>query len=108
MSGFPHAKAGGGGVSLSLKFIFKRSLGGMPPVLPPCPPLLLNPMQEVSIARDHYQTLGLLPNAEESEISKAFHARALALHPDKCAHPAATDMFQKAQEVISWKNCTDA
>ncbi len=44
---------------------------------------------------DHYQILGVNFGASETEIRKAFKAKAMLLHPDKNPDPMAAEQFRQ-------------
>jgi curved DNA-binding protein CbpA len=55
-------------------------------------------------ALDHYEVLGVSPNASPAEIKAAFRKLAKQLHPDKRSGPDAAELFQqltKSYEVLS-------
>jgi len=53
---------------------------------------------------DYYKTLGINPNASDSEIKKAYRSLSFKYHPDKNSDPNVTDTYKKineAYEVLS-------
>ena len=49
---------------------------------------------------NHYETLGLLPDATNTEIREAFFKKAKELHPDVNPSPDAREKFQKVHEAF--------
>lgn len=53
---------------------------------------------------NHYNTLGIAPNASEDEIKKVYRSLAMRFHPDRNQAPGAEARFKaitKAYEVLS-------
>lgn len=58
----------------------------------------------MTLARDHYATLGVSPNATPDSIKAAYRKKATQYHPDKNPSPDAAARFravQEAYEVVS-------
>lgn len=53
------------------------------------------------ILRDHYLVLGVSRKATETEIKKAYRARAKELHPDKLGPDATPDEIAEAQSLFN-------
>ena len=49
----------------------------------------------------YYEVLGIHPSATAAEIKAAFRRRAMEYHPDRCALPNATALFQKINTAFS-------
>lgn len=49
---------------------------------------------------NYYEYLGIESNASPAEIRKAYHQKALTLHPDKGGKPEEFDPIQRAYEVL--------
>ncbi|KQQ45303.1 molecular chaperone DnaJ [Duganella sp. Leaf126] len=53
---------------------------------------------------NHYNTLGIAPNATEDEIKKVYRSLAMRFHPDRNQAPGAEARFKaitKAYEILS-------
>ena len=53
---------------------------------------------------NHYNTLGIAPNATEDEIKKIYRSLAMRFHPDRNQAPGAEARFKaitKAYEILS-------
>ena len=53
---------------------------------------------------NHYNTLGIAPNATEDEIKKIYRSLAMRFHPDRNSAPGAEARFKsitKAYEILS-------
>ena len=50
---------------------------------------------------DHYQTLGVSPQADQKEIKKAFRKLAMKHHPDKGGDEAEFKKIQNAYDTLS-------
>jgi hypothetical protein len=49
----------------------------------------------------YYQILGISQTASAAEIKAAFRRKAMEYHPDRCALPNATELFQKVNAAYS-------
>mmetsp|Transcript_24927 Transcript_24927/g.40401 ORF Transcript_24927/g.40401 Transcript_24927/m.40401 type:complete len:213 (-) Transcript_24927:3578-4216(-) len=61
-------------------------------------------VDEVLESTSLYRVLGVNPDIPGSELRKAYLKRSMKCHPDKCAHPRATEAFQhvaEAYEILS-------
>ena len=62
-------------------------------------------MSEVPQPVDWYATLGVAPEATESELRTAWRLLARALHPDTAGDEEAAERFAHAREA--WENLSD-
>lgn len=53
----------------------------------------------MTLARDHYATLGVSPGATADLIKAAYRKKAAQYHPDKNPSPDAAARFREAQEA---------
>jgi curved DNA-binding protein CbpA len=53
----------------------------------------------MTLARDHYATLGVAPGATADLIKAAYRKKAAQYHPDKNPSPDAAARFREAQEA---------
>ncbi len=76
------------------------------PATPQAGSALAPPREEVKEAfanvgaRDHYQVLGVPPEASEDEIKAAYYRLARRFHPDIQHHPALADLGQQVSAVF--------
>ena len=56
-------------------------------------------VREALVASTHYAALGVGADASEAELKRAFHRRALKLHPDKNKEPLAEEAFKRVQDA---------
>jgi len=53
----------------------------------------------MNVARDHYATLGVSPDATADLVKAAYRKKAAQYHPDKNPSPDAAARFREAQEA---------
>jgi curved DNA-binding protein CbpA len=53
----------------------------------------------MTLARDHYATLGVAPNETAELIKAAYRKKAAQYHPDKNPSPDAAARFREVQEA---------
>ena len=53
----------------------------------------------IGLETTHYERLEVSPTASQQQIRKAYHRKALALHPDKNPAPDANRLFQELQQA---------
>lgn len=58
-------------------------------------------LQKRSLRKDHYKTLGLKRDAEDSEIKKAYRVASLKHHPDKGGDEAKFKEIGEAYQILS-------
>ena len=62
--------------------------------------LVLSASAEEEHKRNHYEALGVEPEAEAADIKKAFRRLALELHPDKISNNATEVERQEAHDFF--------
>lgn len=60
----------------------------------------LQAVKKLQKCQDYYEILGVTSDTNETELKKAYKAKALQFHPDKNKAPGATEAFKKIQKAF--------